>query len=235
MNILITGASKGIGFELTKIFAENKHNVITLSRNVESLINQAFVNLANNAGQLYSIPFDLSKLEGNEQGLYDKIISAVDHIDIVINNAGEVLRKPFEEITNTEMHDIFEINFFAPAKLIQILLPLLESAKQAHVVNISSIGGVMGSQKFNGLSMYSSSKAALQCLTECLAEEFKSKSISFNCLAFGAVQTDMLNRAFPGYKAPVKPDEMAKFVYEFALNGNKFFNGKILPVSLSTP
>jgi NAD(P)-dependent dehydrogenase (short-subunit alcohol dehydrogenase family) len=105
----------------------------------------------------------------------------------------------------------------------------------SHIVNISSMGGFQGSAKYKGLSYYSASKAALACLTECLATEFTEFGISVNCLALGAVQTEMLDEAFPGYKAPVDAKQMAEFISGFALTGHKFFNGKILPVALGNP
>ena len=123
----------------------------------------------------------------------------------------------------------------APVLLIQSLLDLLRKSREAHVVNISSMGGVQGSKKFPGLSAYSASKAALQVLTECLAEEFKEENIAFNSLALGAVQTDMLAETFPGYKAPLKASEMAEFIADFAINGRRFYRGKTVQVSLSTP
>jgi NAD(P)-dependent dehydrogenase (short-subunit alcohol dehydrogenase family) len=97
------------------------------------------------------------------------------------------------------------------------------------------MGGFQGSAKFPGLSFYSASKAALCCLTECLATELKDKSIKMNALALGSVQTEMLDKAFPGYKAPVKAEEIAEFITDFAINGHRYVNGKVLPVSLSTP
>ena len=97
------------------------------------------------------------------------------------------------------------------------------------------MGGFQGSAKFAGLSAYSSSKAAVVGLTECLAEELKDKDIFVNCLAIGAVQTEMLSEAFPGYEAPVSPKQMAEYIFDFAIKGSQFYNGKILPVSSSTP
>jgi 3-oxoacyl-[acyl-carrier protein] reductase len=75
----------------------------------------------------------------------------------------------------------------------------------------------------------------LVILTELLAEEFKESGPSFNALALGAVQTEMLEEAFPGYQAPVSASEMAQYVIDFGLNGQRFYNGKVLPVSSSTP
>jgi NAD(P)-dependent dehydrogenase (short-subunit alcohol dehydrogenase family) len=105
----------------------------------------------------------------------------------------------------------------------------------AHILNISSMGGFQGSMKFAGLSAYSTSKAALCSFTELFSEEYKETKLAMNCLCLGAVQTEMLQEAFPGYEAPTTPDQMAVFIVDFALNGNRFFKGKILPVSLSTP
>jgi NAD(P)-dependent dehydrogenase (short-subunit alcohol dehydrogenase family) len=125
------------------------------------------------------------------------------------------------------------VNVFGVAELIRQFIPKFNN--NSHIVNISSIGGIGGSNKFSGLSAYSSSKGALNILTEMLTEEFKDREISFNTLALGAVQTEMLADAFPGYKASILPSEMAKFIYKFSLEGNTFFNGKILPVSTTNP
>jgi NAD(P)-dependent dehydrogenase (short-subunit alcohol dehydrogenase family) len=126
-----------------------------------------------------------------------------------------------------------ETNFFGTASLIRALVPMMPEG--SHIVNISSMGGFQSSSKYKGLSYYSASKAALACLTECLANEFKEYGIIINCLALGAVQTEMLDEAFPGYKAPVNAVEMAEYISGFVLTGNKFFNGKILPVAIGNP
>lgn len=104
-----------------------------------------------------------------------------------------------------------------------------------HIVNISSMGGFQGSVKFPGLSAYSASKGALAILTECLAEELKDKNIKVNCLALGSSQTEMFEAAFPGMQAGTLAFEMGRYVADFALNGSKYFNGKIIPVSNTTP
>ena len=157
------------------------------------------------------------------------------HVDILINNAGVLLNKSFEKISLGELREVYDINVFAPFRLTQAFLPLMGGKKNSHVVNISSMGGVQGSVKFPGLSAYSSSKAALAGLSELLAVELKQKNIIVNCLALGAAQTEMLEKAFPGYKAPVSSSEMAELIVWFSLNGQKFFNGKVLPVAMSNP
>jgi NAD(P)-dependent dehydrogenase (short-subunit alcohol dehydrogenase family) len=227
MNVIITGASRGIGFETAIQFLKNKHQVFCLTRNTETLEALEFSNL-----QIIST--DLTSTESIDKAV-EIIKSKVNCIDIVIHNAGSLVNKPFEKIDYQELEIVYKVNVLAPFYLTQQLLHLLGRHSKAHIINISSMGGFQGSAKFNGLSAYSSSKSAIAGLTECLAEEFKEKNISVNCLALGAVQTEMLEEAFPGYQAPLKPNQMAEYICDFALKGNQFYNGKILPVSSSTP
>jgi 3-oxoacyl-[acyl-carrier protein] reductase len=174
-------------------------------------------------------------IDAGAHHIFGQIQAKVDNIDILINNAGFLVNKQFEDISNDELKKVYDVNVFAPFKLIQLLLPLLKKSSRAHIVNISSMGGVQGSSKFSGLSAYSSSKAAIASLSECLAEEFKGDHISVNALAIGAVQTEMLSEAFPGYIAPLNPKEMAEYIFKFATEGAKYFNGKIISVSSTTP
>lgn len=224
MNIIVTGAGKGIGFELCKLLsAEPANHILAISRNISQLLS-----LSTQNRNLIPLSFDL------ENDDYGFIISKLPgKIDILINNAGYLINKPFQELNESDIEKTFRVNFTSAFKLTQILVPHFN--KNAHVVNISSMGGFQGSAKFSGLSVYSASKSALACLTECLAEELKDQQIKVNCLCLGAVQTEMLENAFPGYKAPVEAGDMAKFIYDFALHANHYLNGKIIPVSLSTP
>lgn len=231
MLIVITGASKGIGFELVKQFlADEENTVIAVSRSKPKL--SALQKKFNS--RLIPVFGDLT----NEKTLRQielNVRSFGKKIDILINNAGAIVNKPFAKITSAEISNVYSVNVFAPFFLIQRMLPYLGNKGKTHIVNIGSMGGFQGSSKFAGLSAYSSSKAALAGLTECLAEELKEKNITVNCLAIGAVQTEMLSKAFPGYKAPLQPAQMANFIIEFALTGHQYFNGKIIPVSSTTP
>ena len=192
-NIIITGASRGIGFDTAVILARQGHRVLALSRNEEGL--RA---LKKEAGeQLDFMAFDLLKPDAG--ALLEKV-RPMEQVDVLINNAGYLLKKPFEEITNTDWSRAFGVNFFGPAHLMQILRPFLEKSGEAHILNIGSMGGYQGSAKFPGLLGYSASKAAIANLTECLAEEWKENNVACNCLCLGAVQTEMLAEAFPGYR-----------------------------------
>ncbi|WP_299434409.1 SDR family NAD(P)-dependent oxidoreductase [uncultured Maribacter sp.] len=224
-NVIITGTSRGIGFELAKLFAKEGHNVLALSRNSKS-INDL------NHKQITAIPFDLNRKE--DYTLVTEFLSENwKTVDVLINNAGALLNKPFLEISTEEFINVYKVNVFGVAEITKTVLPFIK--KEGHVLTISSMGGVQGSVKFSGLSAYSSSKGAVITLTELWAEEFKESGPSFNVLALGAVQTEMLEEAFPGYEAPITAIEMATYIKEFSLNGQKFYNGKMLQVSNSTP
>ena len=222
-NIIITGTSSGIGLELVKIYSENGYKVISLSRSdlpAKGLVGVEHMN------------FDISKKE-SLVNLINLVKNKYKKIDILINNAGKLINKSFKDLSKDDLYDIYDVNVFGVISLIQSLLPFFK--KDSHVVNISSIGGISGSSKFPGLTAYSSSKGALNILTEVLAEEFKESGPKFNSLSLGSVNTPMLNKAFPGYKAQVDPNEMASFIFDFANNSSKVFNGKVVPVSSSNP
>lgn len=224
-NVVITGASRGIGFELVKLFANAGHKVLALSRNdkpVKSL----------NLSGVESISLDLDKQE-DYKTVKNFVNEKWEQVDILINNAGSLINKSFLETTFSDFEKIYRTNVFGVSEMTRILLPAMN--KDSHVVTISSMGGVQGSMKFPGLAAYSSSKGAVITLTELLAEEFKETGPSFNVLALGAVQTEMLEEAFPEYQAPITAQEMAEYIYNFALTGNQYYNGKLLQVSSSTP
>lgn len=224
-NIIITGTSRGIGFELTKLFSKAGHNVLALSRNTKPISELHLDNVT-------ALEFDISK-ESEIVNLSAYLQEEMQSVDILINNAGHLVNKAFTEITSEEFKRSYNVNVFGPAFLIQTVLPYM--SRKAHVLSISSMGGVQGSVKFPGLSAYSSSKGAIITLTELLAEEYKETGPSFNVLALGSVQTEMLEEAFPGLKAPLSATEMAQYIMEFSLTGNKFYNGKIMQVSSTTP
>lgn len=224
-NIVITGTSRGIGFELVKLFSNAGHSVLALSRQTKSVEK---LNLKN----VTTIAFDLTDV-----GSYQKVNAYVKEnwkqVDVLINNAGVLKNKPFSETTFEDFQNVYQTNVFGVSELTRCLLPFFK--KESHVVTISSMGGIQGSMKFPGLSAYSSSKGAVITLSELLAEEFKETGPSFNVLALGAVQTEMLEEAFPGYQASTTACEMAEYILIFALTGQNYYNGKVLQVSNSTP
>ena len=220
--ILITGASNGIGFEIVKIAASQGHKVIAMSRDITRL--KSIIGVDS-----YSVDITNDILI---ESFIKKLSQKQVKLDILINNAGSLVNQSFEETSSETFKYIYSVNVFGVASLIRMSLPIIN--KNGHVLNISSMGGVQGSSKFPGLSAYSSSKGALITLTELLAEEYNKTGPSFNVLALGSVQTEMLEKAFPGYKASVSAKRMASYILKFSISGHKLYNGKLLPVSLST-
>lgn len=234
MNIIITGASSGVGFEaVIELILSGNHKVIALARSQDKL--ERLLEIAHGLNpdcQLYALSFDI--VHDDYEGLQQFIATNFDNrIDVLINNAGVLINKSFTQLLETDFVEMLQSNFIGHVRIIQALLPLMPAG--SHILNIGSMGGFQGSVKFPGLSAYSASKAALHTLTECLAQELIEQDIKVNCLALGSAQTEMLEQAFPGYQSPVLAFEMGKYVADFALTGHKFFNGKVLPVAVSTP
>ena len=231
MNIIVNGGTRGIGKEIVLLLAkENSNRVFVTGRNSAALkeMDKAAVNK-----NIFTYTLDIAAFEDHEKSFIDAVTGCFEDVDILINNAGYLVHRDFMNFDKEEARKLMETNFFGPASVIRLLQPMMK--RGSHIVNISSMGGFQGSSKYRGMSYYSASKAALSCLSECLAGEFREAGIAVNCLALGSVQTEMFKEAFPGLKAPVTAKEMAKFIADFALNGNKFFNGKVIPVAFSDP
>lgn len=220
---IVTGASRGIGLETVRVLLNEGHRVLALSRSAVKLQHE-------HLHLLQSCSLDLSTNDFSDVVM---AISDWPRVDGLIHNAGAFLNKPFAATTMDDFKTVYSVNVFAVAGLTQAIDSKLE--KGSHVLGISSMGGVQGSAKFPGLSAYSSSKGALITLFELLAEEYKTRGVCFNSLALGAVQTEMLEAAFPGLKAPVSAEQMGGYVADFVQHGHQYYNGKVLPVSSSTP
>lgn len=223
--IIITGTSRGIGFALAKVLADQGHQVLALSRNTDPIKKLGHANIAY-------FPFDIT----SEKDL-EKTVSYVEKnwgkVDILLHNAGQIAKGPFQNISLNQLRNIYETNVFGVYRFTQAMMPFFK--KDSHIVVLSSMGGIQGSVKFPGLTAYSSSKAAVINLVEVWAEEYKETGPVFNALALGAVQTEMFEEAFPGATAGLQPAEMAAYIAQFALTGHTVFNGKVLQVSNSTP
>ena len=223
-NIIITGTSRGLGYELALKFANAGHKVLAISRKTP----QELIEHTN----ITCLSVDLSK-ETDLILIENFLTSTWKKVDAIVHNAGALLLKPFANTSLQDFENIYKVNVFAVVSLTQIALPYMQNG--SHVVTISSMGGIQGSMKFAGLAAYSSSKGAVITLSELLAEEYKERGIAFNVLALGSVQTEMLAEAFPGYQAPITAAQMADYIFNFTLTGHQFYNGKVLQVSSTTP
>jgi len=234
MNIIITGASSGVGFEAAlELILSGKHKVIALARSKDKL--EKLLEIAhglNPDAEIYALAFDIVHDEYTD--LQQFIKSNFDNrVDVLINNAGVLINKPFAKLKELDFVEMLQSNFIGHVRMIQGIVNLMPQG--SHILNIGSMGGFQGSVKFAGLSAYSASKAALHTLTECLALELAEQEIKVNCLALGSAQTEMLEKAFPDYQSPVMAFEMGKYIADFSITGHRFFNGKVLPVAVTTP
>lgn len=240
MNIVITGASKGIGYNTAIYLAKNPNNkIFALSRDVNKLKKLAAE--CDSGNNIEIIPCDVSNEKSVEESV-KKISDKISGLEVLINNAGMLINKPFAELTILDWHSVYNVNVFGVVNITKALLPLMLRGQissatntKSHLLNISSVGGINGSIKFAGLSSYSSSKGALITISECLSEELKSSGVRVNCIALGSVDTEMFKIAFPGIKASAGVLETAAWIGDFAIDGHRFFSGKIIPFSTSTP
>jgi len=238
MNIIVTGASNGIGYQTVLELAKtDEHHIIVVSRSKNKLEMLKAEVESKTKSKVSVVVFDLGK--DDFLSLLNEIDASFDlkngnFVDVLINNAGYLVNKVFADLTMDDWQKTFDINLFGSVKLVKLLFPYFNRKIASHIVNIASMGGVQGTIKFPGLSAYSASKAAINVLTESLAVEFAADNIKVNAINPGAVQTEMVEKAFPDYKAPVTPQQMGNYIANFALTGHKLMNGRIIQVSLSS-
>lgn len=226
--ILVTGASRGIGFHLSRKLVYQGHTVMALSRSEEGLARLS-EDCAGLAGHCHTIVGNIQEAETVRRALREKL----DYLDVLINNAAYFMKRPLAMARREDLEQVYNTNVIGPLLLIQSLVPMMRPG--AHIVNISSVGGLGGSLKFPELYAYSSSKGALNILTECLAVDLEKEKIHVNALALGSSETEMFKAAFPDFQAATKPAEMAEYIAHFALEQGHLFNGKVIPVSAMTP
>jgi short-subunit dehydrogenase len=235
MNIIITGASSGIGYQTTLQLAKElsktgEHTLVILARRVNDLLDlKRIIEKEYKNITVIAEVFDIGKHD------FTAIIKKhnLNNIDALLNNAATLIKKPFQEFTSEEIFETFNINVFGLMKITQATISILK--KGSHILNISSMAGFQGTQKFSGLSIYSASKGAVSIFTESLAEELKENQISVNGLALGSIQTAMLSKAYPNLNTAIKAEKISKYISDFLLEGHHFTNGKVLPLSLSIP
>ena len=230
--VVVTGASRGVGRATAKALVElHQCTVVAVSRDAGGLASLK-EECGGRAGMLEVLPTDLASTPGIEEVQRHL---AGRRLHGLVNNAGLLIKREWGDWTADDLQRLFLLNASVPLLLSQALSSLLEGNPPGHIVNIGSMGGFQGSVKFPGLAAYSASKAAAANLTECMAEELKDRGVRCNCICLGAVDTAMLRAAFPRYTAPVGTEEVGRYISQFVVDGHNLFNGKVLPLAVSTP
>jgi len=225
---IVTGASRGIGRQIAIEMARQNKQVLAVARSTEKLqeLELEFPDLI----EIYTL--DLLNSDALET-FFEFIKSKKYNISTLINNAGLLIKGDFSTIRDEQWQQMFDIHVMAPVRLIRGVLSYF--SEDAHIVNISSMAGFQGSTKFPGLAAYSTAKGALATATEAIAAELVQQGIHCNALCIGAVQTEMLEEAFPGFNAPVSDQQMGRYIAFFALNARSFYNGQVIPVNVQNP
>jgi NAD(P)-dependent dehydrogenase (short-subunit alcohol dehydrogenase family) len=226
--IVITGASRGIGWHTAQQALAQGHHVVALARNQTGL-DELGARTRKAPGRLSALCQDCSDIEPTVAAILEK----TDQVDILIHNAAAFLKKEWEALTAEDMEQVYRVNVITPLCLSQALVAHMP--RGGHILHIGSVGGVAGSLKFPGLLPYSVSKGALHILSECLAVELADRGIAVNALALGSSDTEMFKAAFPGQEAGSTPEEMSQYVWQFALNAPSAVNGQVHTVSSQVP
>jgi NAD(P)-dependent dehydrogenase (short-subunit alcohol dehydrogenase family) len=227
--VVVTGASRGVGeATVLRLARVDRCRVLAVARDARALGRLAMKGDGLIEICVTDLALDLAAARVKEH-------VAGRRVHALVHNAGLLHKAPMGGHAGDALDELFRVNVRAPLLITQALVDELDGEPPGHVVHIGSMGGFQDSAKFPGLVAYSASKAALACMAQCLAEEFRERGIRSNCLALGSVDTEMLRGAFPGYRAPVTAEAMGNHVADFALNGHRLYNGKVLPVAVTTP
>lgn len=222
--ILVTGVGKGIGYAISRSLLENGHKVIGVSRDLSAWLHAP--------PDFFGLGLDLME-QSAWLALAEFLESDGVLLDGVVHNAGMFLKAPLEELREEDLEQMMRLHVTVPALLTQALLPRMGPG--CHVVLIGSMSGFTGAKKYAGLSAYGASKAALMSFAESWAVELADRNIQVNGLALGACETEMLRLAFPDSEAGVDAKTLGAWIASFVLQGNKCFNGRVLPVAMVDP
>jgi len=232
---IITGGSRGIGFEMAKTFSENGAIVVITSKNSQQL-----KDTANQLSNTTPISADIRK-EEDVKNVVEKTIEKFGKLDILVNNAGVFPKiKQLHEISELEWNDVLDVNLNGQFRFTKFAIPYLQKTSGT-IINVSSDAGLKAYEGFNA-DAYSASKAALIVLTKCWALEYAKDKIRVNCVCPGVVDTDMTkpflktekDREFMDNDHPIgrigQPEEVAKSVLFLASEDSSWTTGAILAV-----
>ncbi len=222
---IVTGASSGIGRATAELLARRGARVAIFARSKRKLTSFA----SNYPGRILGVAGDVSA-EDDLNRLFDTVEDHFGPCDVLVNNAGMIDAAHVVEMSAEQADRIFAVNMRSVFLASRRALPNMIERGRGCIVNVASISGVAGPEKFPGFAVYNASKAAVVAFTEGLAVEVKEHGIRVNCVSPGSVDTKMWNEVSGGAPAAMKPEEVAETILFLASERSRPINGQNLHV-----
>lgn len=208
---VVTGAGRGIGAATARLLAADGVRVVLASRTEPELRATADA-IAGAGGRALVVPTDLAS-EAAVVALLERTLAHFGDLDVLVNNGATFRAAPVEALTAADWDAVMAVNargtFLASREALRRFRALGHGGA---IVNVASLGGLRGTQKFKGFTAYTVSKFAVVGLTECLAVEGRELGVRVNCVAPGAVDTRMLREAAPFLRTETQPDAVARTI-----------------------
>ncbi len=225
---IITGAGRGIGRATALRFAREGAHVVLFSRTLAPL-DEVAAEITQAGYHVLPIRGDVSR-EGEVQALFQQAMQAYGRVDILVNCAGIVAVRPFVEMDISTWDDVLGVNLRGTFLCCLEAFRIMAVQRSGVIVNLSSLSGVKGVEKFPGLSAYNVSKAGVASLTEILAVEGKPYNIRVCAVSPGAVDTEMLRQAAPHLQAGMTPDDLAEIILFLVDDSGRMLSGTNLEI-----
>jgi len=225
---IITGAGRGIGRATARHFAQAGARVVLCSR-TSAQLNEGVSEIERAGGSTLAIAGDISR-EEDVQKLFQQTTDTYGRVDVLINCAGIVAVRPFLEMDVATWDNVLAVNLRGTFLCCRAAFPIMAAQREGVIINISSLSGIKGVEKFPGLSAYNVSKAGVAGLTEILAVEGKPYNIRVCAVSPGAVDTAMLRQAAPHLKAGMTPDDMAEILLFLADDSGRMLSGSNIEI-----
>lgn len=228
---IITGAGRGVGRATAQLFAREGARVVLFSRTRSHLEETAteIVRVSGQVGESLAVVGDVSR-EDDVQRLFQQVKEMYGRVDILVNCAGIVAVRPFVDMDVATWDSVIAVNLRGTFLCCREAFQLMTVQQEGVIINLSSLSGVKGVEKFPGLSAYNVSKAGVASLTEILAVEGKPYNIRVCAVSPGAVDTEMLRQAAPHLKAGMTPEDMAEILLFLADDTGRKLSGTNLEI-----
>ena len=220
---IITGAGRGVGRATARLFAREGAHVVLFSR-TPAQVEQAVAEIVQAGGHALAVAGDVSR-EEDVLALFQRVKETYGRVDVLVNAAGIVAVRPFVDMDTATWDQVIGINLRGTFLCCREAFRMMAAQQQGIIINISSLSGVKGVEKFPGLSAYNVSKSGVAGLTEILAVEGKPYNIRVCAVSPGAVDTEMLRQAAPHLKAGMTPDDLAEILLFLAADSGRMFSG----------